>query len=217
MFCPNTRTTSPLLLLVVALVLSSCTRAPEPADLALVGGKIVTLDPARPEATALAARAGKIVATGSDEQIRGYVGPRTEVIRLDGKLAVPGLIESHGHLRNLGILRMNVDLKTTRSWEEIVERVREAAGRAKPGSWIFGRGWHQEKWDHAPARTVEGYPLQDALSVAAPQNPVVLKHASGHAVIANDAAIRAAGIVQGTKDPPGGRIVRVTTDRRSRG
>jgi predicted amidohydrolase YtcJ len=213
MLFPNARVISLLILLGAALAVSDCARAPEPADLVLVGGKIVTLDPARPEATALAARAGKIVATGSDGQIQAYVGPRTEVIRLDGKLAVPGFIESHGHLRNLGILRMNVDLKPTRSWDEIVERVREAAGRAKPGSWIFGRGWHQEKWDHLPARTVEGYPLQDALNDAAPQNPVVLKHASGHAVIANDAAIKAAGIVPGTKDPPGGRIIRDAAGR----
>jgi predicted amidohydrolase YtcJ len=196
MFYPITRVISLLSLLVVALVFTSCTPTPEPADLVLVGGKFVTLDPARPEATALAARAGKIVAVGSDEQIRAFIGPRTEGVQLDGRLAVPGFIESHGHLRNLGILRMNVDLKTTRSWEEIVERVREAAGRAKPGSWIFGRGWHQEKWDHVPARTVEGYPLQDALNEAAPLNPVVLKHASGHAVIAEHAALRAAGIVR---------------------
>jgi predicted amidohydrolase YtcJ len=208
MLFPNARVISLLMLHGATLVIVGCARAPEPADLVLLGGKIVTLDPTRVEATALAARAGKIVAVGSDRQIGVFVGPRTDVIRLDGKLALPGLIESHGHLRNLGILRMNIDLKSTRSWEEIVERVRQAAGAAKPGSWIFGRGWHQEKWDHAPARTVEGYPLQDALNEAAPQNPVVLRHASGHAVIANDAAMRAAGIVRETKDPPGGRIIR---------
>jgi predicted amidohydrolase YtcJ len=208
MFYSLTRVISLLSVVVGTLVLSSCTRAPEPADLVLVGGKIVTLDPARPEATALAARAGKIVAAGSDEQVGALVGPRTEVVQLEGKLAVPGFIESHGHLRNLGILRMNLDLKTTRSWEEIVERVREAAARAKPGSWIFGRGWHQEKWDHLPARTVEGYPLQDALNEVAPGNPVLLRHTSGHAAIANLAALRAARIDDGTANPPGGRIVR---------
>src|SRR5882672_3190608 len=208
MLFSGTRTIPRWIFFALALVLFGCAPAPGPADLVLVGGKIVTLDPAHPEATALAARAGKIVAVGSDEQIQKLVGPRTEVVRLDGRLAVPGLIESHGHLRNLGILRMNVDLKKTHSWDEIVERVRDAAARAKPGSWIFGRGWHQEKWDHAPARTVEGYPTQESLNEAAPANPVVLKHASGHAVIANDAALRAGGINDGSGDPPGGRIVR---------
>lgn len=201
------------LLLALILDLVGCARAPEPADLVLLGGKIVTLDPSRPEATALAARAGSIVAVGSDEQIQALVGPETEVVRLDGMLAVPGLIESHGHLLNLGVLRMNVDLKTTRSWEEVVERVREAAGSAKPGAWIFGRGWHQEKWEQQPARTVEGYPTQDSLDGVAPANPVVLKHASGHAVIANAAALRAGGIDEGTADPPGGRIVRDAAGR----
>jgi predicted amidohydrolase YtcJ len=174
----------------------------------LLAGKIVTLDPAVPEATALAARAGTIVGVGSDDQLRPFIGPRTEVVRLDGMLAVPGLIESHGHLRNLGILRMNVDLKTTRNWDEIVAKIGEAAGRTKPGDWIFGRGWHQEKWDRAPARTVEGYPRQDSLNAAAPENPVLLKHTSGHAAIANRAALRAAGIDDATENPPGGRIVR---------
>ena len=132
----------------------------------------------------------------------------TNVVTLNGRLAVPGFIESHGHLRNLGLLRMTVDLTKTRSWEEVVAKVREAAATAKPGSWIFGRGWHQEMWDHAPARLVEGYPTNAALNDAAPANPVVLRHRSGHASIANRAALRAAGIVKGTKDPEGGRIVR---------
>ena len=208
MLSSDTRTIPRWILFALTLVFFGCAPPPEPADLVLLGGKIVTLDPTRPEATALAVRVGKIVAVGSDDQILAFVGPRTEVIRLDGKLALPGFIESHGHLRNLGILRMNVDLKKTRSWDEIVAKVREAAGKAKPGSWIFGRGWHQEKWDHAPARTVEGYPTHEALSEAAPANPVLLKHASGHAVIANLAALRAAGIGDATANPPGGRIVR---------
>jgi predicted amidohydrolase YtcJ len=188
--------------------LAGCARAPEPADLVLLGGKIATLDPHRPEAGALAARNGLIVAVGSDDQIQPFVGPKTEVVRLDGMLAVPGLIESHGHLLNLGILRMNVDLKATRSWDEVVLKVRDAASVAKAGAWIFGRGWHQEKWDHKPTPTFEGYPTREALDAAARSNPVVLKHASGHAVIANGAALRAGGIDERTADPPGGRIVR---------
>ena len=208
MFLPNTRTIPRWMFLALALILFGCAPAPVPADLVLLGGKIVTLDPKQPEATALAARAGRIVAVGSDAQIQRFIGASTEVVRLEGMLAVPGLIESHGHLRNLGILRMNVDLKKTRSWEEVVEKVREAAAKAKPGSWIFGRGWHQEKWEHAPARTVEGYPTPESLNDAAPSNPVLLRHASGHAVIANATALRAAGIDDGTTNPPGGRIVR---------
>jgi predicted amidohydrolase YtcJ len=206
-------TVSRRLLVTLVLAFAACSRAPEPADLVLLGGKIVTLDPQRPEATALAARGGAIVAVGRDDQIRPFVGASTEVVRLDGMLAVPGLIESHGHLLNLGILRMNVDLTATRSWDEVVEKVREAASRAKPGAWIFGRGWHQEKWARKPARSIEGYPTHESLDEAAPRNPVVLKHASGHAVIANAAALLAAGIDQRTADPPGGHIVRDAAGR----
>ncbi len=187
---------------------AACRGAGKGADLVLLGGRIVTLDEARPEATALAARGGTIVAVGSDREIERAVGPATEVLRLEGRLAVPGFIESHGHLRNLGLLRMNLDLTKARSWDEVVAQVREAARKARPWDWIFGRGWHQEKWDAAPAPAVEGFPTHAALSEAAPENPVVLRHASGHAVIANRAALEAAGITPSTKDPPGGRILR---------
>ena len=180
---------------MVALVFTSCTPTPEPADLVLVGGKFVTLDPARPEATALAARAGKIVAVGSDEQIRAFIGPRTEGVQLDGRLAVPGFIESHGHLRNLGILRMNVDLKTTRSWEEIVERVREAAAAREareldlragmaPGE-VGSRARADRRGISAPGRAERG---------RSGRTRSLLRHASGHAAIANLAALHAAGI-----------------------
>jgi predicted amidohydrolase YtcJ len=205
---------SPATALAVAVVLSAgCTHAPAPADLVLLDGKIVTMDDARPETSALAARGGRIVAVGNDTAIARYVGPGTQVLRLHGMLAVPGLIESHGHLTRLGILRMSVGLKGARSWEEIVARVRAAAAVAKPGAWIYGRGWHQEKWDRPPAAPVEGYPTGDALDEASPANPVVLVHASGHAAIANGAALAAAGIGSGTADPPGGRIVRDRSGR----
>src|SRR5262245_38980563 len=113
--------------LALVVVAAGCRRTSEPADLVLLGGRIVTMDPDRPEASALAARGGRIVALGSDAQIARFVGPATTTVRLAGMLAVPGLIESHGHLRNLGILRMNVDLTGTRSWDEVVGKVRDAA------------------------------------------------------------------------------------------
>src|SRR5262249_10820651 len=194
-------------LMAAGVVLGGCAARPV-ADLVLLGGKIVTLDPAHPEVSALAARAGKIVALGTDGDIKRYLGKDTAVVELNGRLAVPGFIEAHGHIRNLGEQRLSVDLTRTHSWDEIVAKVHDAAAAAKPGSWIFGRGWHQEKWDRAPSPIVEGYPVQDALNDAAPNNPVVLRHASGHGSIANAAALREAGIDRTTKNPAGGRIVR---------
>jgi len=94
------------------------------------------------------------------------------------------------------------------SWAEVVARVEAAASVAEPGDWIAGRGWHQERWTPGPERRVEGVPVNEALNAAAPENPVLLTHASGHAALANDRALAAAGIDAGTPDPPGGTIVR---------
>ena len=87
-------------------------------------------------------------------------------------------------------------------------RVAAAVAEAEPGDWIVGRGWHQEKWDQPPSPNVEGYPTHELLSAAAPENPVLLGHASGHASIANARALELAGIDASTPDPPGGTILR---------
>ena len=86
--------------------------------------------------------------------------------------------------------------------------VRDAAARAKPGEWIRGRGWHQEKWTSAPQPSVEGFPVHDTLTSASPDNPVFLEHASGHAGFVNARALAAAGINAGTRPPPGGEILK---------
>ncbi len=178
------------------------------ADLVLLNGKLVTLDPARPEAQALAARDGDIVAVGSDAEIRAWAGPATEVIDLGGRLAVPGFVEGHAHLTSLGEALMNVDLTGAETWEEVVHRVAVAARASPPGRWVRGRGWHQEKWAHLPQPAVEGNPVHDRLSELTPDNPVLLTHASGHAAIANARALELAGVDASTPDPPGGRILR---------
>jgi len=179
-----------------------------PADLVLRGGRVVTLDDARPEAEAVAIAGHAIAAVGSDGEIERFVGPATEVIDLAGRLAVPGFIEGHGHFMALGRSRAILDLRDAATWDAIVERVALAAREAAPGDWIFGSGWHQEKWSPAPEPRVEGVPLHHDLSARTPRNPVSLAHASGHAVFANAAALERAGIDAGTPDPPGGAIVR---------
>jgi len=102
---------------------------------------------------------------------------------------------------------MIVDLKGADNWNEVVERVAAAAAQTEPGEWIQGRGWHQEKWDEAPDPDVDGYPVHDELSRATPDNPVVLGHASGHAVMVNALAMELAGIDASTPDPDGGQIL----------
>lgn len=182
--------------------------AGEPADLVLTNGKIVTMDPDVPEAEAMAVKGYTILAVGSVREMAAHVGPGTRVIDLEGKLAVPGFIDSHGHYMGLGQSKMMLDLTTARTWDEIVAMVAEAAAGAEPGAWIRGRGWHQEKWDEVPLPNVEGVPTHAALSAVSPHNPVYLTHASGHASIVNAMALEVAGIDATTPDPPGGTIVK---------
>ncbi len=179
-----------------------------PADLVLRGGHVVTVDAARPEAQAVAVSAGRILAVGSDSEIQGYIGPHTRVIDLAGRLLVPGFIDAHAHFMGMGEALKELDLTKARTWDDIVALVAAAVQQAKPGQWIQGRGWHQAKWDRVPQPNVAGLPYNDSLSAVSPDNPVILTHASGHAIFVNKKAMELAGIGPGTPDPPGGEIVR---------
>jgi hypothetical protein len=187
---------------------SSAQQQQQRATLILVNGHIVTVDSTRPEAQAVAVAGDRIIAVGTDAEIRRLATPSTRVIDLKGKLAVPGFVEGHGHFTGLGQSKLQLDLTTAKNWDDIVEMVRTAAARARPGEWIAGRGWHQEKWDSPPVPAVEGNPVHTTLSAASPNNPVQLTHASGHASFVNQKALEAAGITASTRNPEGGEIVR---------
>lgn len=197
-------------LALVAALCAGCQQAPrvEPADLVLRNGRIVTVEDATPEAQALAVRGDTIVAVGTNDEIAAHVGPATNVIDLAGQLAVPGLIEGHGHFTGIGQAKMGLDLMAVKSWDEIVAMVADAVKQARPGQWIVGRGWHQEKWDAPPVPNVEGFPTHDAVSKVSPDNPVLLVHASGHATFANAKAMQLANLTRATPNPPGGEIVK---------
>lgn len=183
-------------------------RPQKPADLVLRNGRVVTVDPARSEAQAVAISGDRIAAVGTDAEISRLIGPGTEVVDLRGQLAIPGFIEAHGHFLNLGHAKMILDLTKARSWGDIVAMVGAAAKTAEPGAWITGRGWHQERWQRTPEPSVDGVPLHHELSRVSPANPVLLGHASGHAAFANAKALELAGIAKDTANPPGGEIVR---------
>lgn len=205
--------TSPRLTFSVVTALSALGGSAFPAfgqeaELVLRGGKVVTMDAANPEAQAIAVVGDRIAAVGSDAQIAAYIGSETRVIELHGRLAIPGFIEGHGHFMGIGGAKLILDLMTPESWQEIVQMVADAAADAEPGEWIEGRGWHQEKWNQVPDPLVEGLPVHDGLSAVSPDNPVVLRHASGHASFVNAKAMELAGITAGTPDPDGGEIVR---------
>lgn len=204
--------------LISLLILISCDQPrSENADMVLINGNIATINDAMPHAEAIAVKDDTIQSVGSNSDIKVLIGKNTRVIDLQGKFVIPGFIESHAHFLGLGNSKMILDLSSAANWDEIVAIVAEATENAKPGDWIVGRGWHQEKWDPVPEPNVEGYPIHNMLSSATPFNPVLLYHASGHAIFANKEAMDLAGIDTSTADPAGGRIVRDSLNKKAIG
>ncbi len=180
----------------------------ELADLVLAGGRVVTVDPAGTEGQSIAMRGDRVLAVGSEEEIRRLIGEQTRVIDLEGRLAIPGFIEGHGHFLGVGDSAMQLDLRQAKTWDEIVALVAKAAATLEPGTLIRGRGWHQEKWTTAPRGAIDGLPRHEDLSAASPEHPVILTHASGHAAFANAKAMELSGIDGDTVPPEGGEIIR---------
>lgn len=199
------------LFIVFGLLLLSCSQ--NDADQVYINGIVYTVDEANPKAEAVAVKDGLILAVGTTEEIQAFVGKNTEVIDLQGKTMTPGFIESHAHLMGIGYNKLEIDLMYVQTYDELIEKVAEAAAKAKPGEWITGRGWHQDKWIKMPDNTVKGFQTHDQLSAVTPDNPVFLAHASGHASFVNQKAMELAGITQlGSENPKqeveGGEVLR---------
>lgn len=197
-----------------------------PADLVIHGAQIITMNPARPLATAVALRHGIFVYVGDDAGIQGYIGPQTRVIagalppaasaasasspagrEAQAVTVLPGLIDAHAHLLGLGMALVQVDLRGLRSVAEIVAAVRAHAVAADkaPTPWLQGRGWDQNLF--TPAR-FPGAAERRELDAASSNRPVFLRRVDGHAGWANSEALLRAGIGRDTAEVPGGRILR---------
>jgi predicted amidohydrolase YtcJ len=185
----------PLIVLLVGASFS-CTKERIPPDMVILGGRIYTATDRSPIVEAVAVTGNKIVFAGKEEDARALIGSQTTVVDLEGKVMTPGFIEGHGHLMGVGYNELNLDFMNVKSFDEMIEMVRNAASQAQPGQWIIGRGWHQDKWDIKPDKMVKGFPLHQKLSEASPNNPVFLRHASGHAGFANAKAMELAGVNQ---------------------
>ncbi|PKL84360.1 MAG: amidohydrolase [Ignavibacteriae bacterium HGW-Ignavibacteriae-3] len=199
------------MLAAVTILAFNCggkTEVKNPADLVLINGIIATAEDVNPQAEAVAVKNGKILAVGSTIEIENFIGDSTEVIDLKGKFVMPGFNDSHAHFLGIGNSKMILDLRQAKNWDEVIALVAKAADNAKPGEWIIGRGWHQEKFNPKPNPSVEGYPIHQELSKASPLNPVMLTHASGHAVFVNEKAMQLAGVNRKTANPDGGTIIR---------
>jgi predicted amidohydrolase YtcJ len=151
---------------------------------------------------AVAIANGRILAVGSDEEIAAYKGPNTAVIDLKGRLAVPGLTDSHAHFIQGGFQLLSVDLKDARSEEEFVGRIAEKARTLPAGRWMQGGDWDEEAWPS------EKLPTRWLIDSVTPRTPVFISRYDGHAALANSLALKLANVTKATPEPSGGVIVR---------
>jgi predicted amidohydrolase YtcJ len=198
----------PLLAMFAASLIGACNGARngpsvQPADLVLLNGKILTVDPNDTVVEAIAVTNGKVAAVGSTGQIRSRVGERTRVIDLRGQTATPGLIDSHVHFSEAGAL-FTIDLGdgTVMNIDEVKARVAARVKSVPPGEWVRGEGWDEGKL--AERRHITA----GDLDTVAPDNPVWLRQTTGHYGVANSYAMRLAGITRTTQAPPAGTIAR---------
>lgn len=186
----------------------SCKKESIYADVIFINGNIYTVDSLKPSASVLAVSNHRIIGLGDNNIIDEFKNEDTKIIDLENSFVMPGFIEGHGHFGGFGEGLQNLNFLHSKSWDDVIKLVEEKVKTAKPGEWIVGRGWHQEKWDEIPLNNVLGYPFHDELSAISPNNPVLLRHASGHAVFANERAMKEAGISKESPNPLGGEIVR---------
>jgi len=205
------RSLLPLFAAALALAMTiGCAPASDvpPADMVIHNGKVVTVDDSVPEAQGIVINGDHIELVGSNAEVEAYIGPDTEVIDLDGALAIPGLIEGHAHFMGIGANELNLDLLDVTSWQGVADMVATAVAEAEPGELIEGRGWHQERMtDLNDSNTVRGFPIHDVISAVSRENPVILRHASGHATFGNAYAMELAGVTGNTDQPQGGEII----------
>lgn len=171
-----------------------------PADLVLRNAKVYTANDRQPRAEAVAIRGDKIVLVGRNADANRLVGPNTKVVDLRGAAVFPGFTDAHMHLSGVGNREMSLNLEGTTSLDDFLARVKARVDSARPGQWVTGRGWIETFWK-PPV-----FPTRQDLDRIAPNHPVVLTRADGHASIANSAALRLAGITRTTPAPAGGAI-----------
>ncbi len=186
----------------LAAVALGCSRpAPVSADLIITRAKIWTGNPRQPSASAVAIIGERIVDIGDADAIERWHGADTQVIDAGSRRVVPGFNDAHVHFVDGGMQLENVDLKDADSQTEFARRIVERA-RAKPGEWVLGGDWDDQRWTPAvlPTRAL----IDDATN----GTPVFVMRYDGHMALANSAALGRAGVTEQTADPPGGEIVR---------
>ncbi|XP_048495662.1 protein LONG AFTER FAR-RED 3 isoform X2 [Beta vulgaris subsp. vulgaris] len=173
----------------------------EIADLLVTNAFIYTSDPSFPVANSMAIKNGRILGLGNYSSLQGLEGSKTEKLNLEGKIVVPGFIDSHLHLLYGGLQMTQVELQGVSTKQEFIMKIETAVKSKKEGVWILGGGWNNDLWGGE-------LPMANWIDDISPQNPVWLSRMDGHMGLANSLALQKAGITRETKDPPGGTLTR---------
>ncbi|MFN2477488.1 MAG: amidohydrolase [Chthoniobacterales bacterium] len=179
--------------------------APESASVVFVNGNVYTGNDREPHAEAVAVARDRITFVGSTADAQKHAGKETRIVDLHGQTVLPGMTDAHCHIFGVGDREMHLNLEGSNTREEFLARVKERVGQTEPGKWITGRGWIETFWK--PPQ----FPTAADLDAVAPENPVFLTRADGHAAVVNTAALRIAEITAETPNPFGGEILKDKT------
>ncbi len=188
-------------LLLIAMTTTGV-QAQERAEMAIVNGKIWTVDESNPWAEAVAVTGGRIVAIGDYSEVRRHIGRRTEVLDVEGAFVMPGFIDSHCHFSSGGRRLSQLDLSRVFTIDAVQELLAAAVAETEPGEAIWALG----SFPNTVIFPGLGWPTKEMLDAVSPDNPVVVNRGGGHAVWLNSRSLELSGITGDTEVPPGGEI-----------
>jgi predicted amidohydrolase YtcJ len=191
-----------LLLSLTPIVFRVDSPAVDSADLVFKNGNIYTANESMPRAQAVAVKGDRIVFVGSNDAVQKLVGKDTRVVDLHGNTVLPGITDAHHHLSGVGFREMTLNLEGITNLQDFLAKVKARVNQAQPGEWVTGRGWIETRWQ-PPV-----FPTRQDLDSVAPNNPLVLMRADGHASVVNSAALKIANVDKNTPNPFGGEISR---------
>src|SRR6184192_130921 len=186
----------------ILLFMSGVTSSAETAGTIFINGNIYTVDDKQLSAQAIAVKSDRIVFVGTNADAERFRGDKTRIVDLAGKAVMPGFTDSHCHIFGIGEREMTLNLEGTNAREDFVAKVKERVAQTERDKWITGRGWIETFWK--PPQ----FPTRADLDKIAPDNPVFLTRADGHAAVGNSAALKTAAVTRETANPFGGEILK---------
>lgn len=197
-----------LFLFLLVFIAAACQQSEPALDSLFINAKIYSVVEDQVAYDAIGVKDGKISILGNSEELKKTIDENTKVVDIQGQFLMPGFIEGHGHYSNLGKSLQNLNFLGDTSWRQISAKVADKIQDLDKGEWIYGRGWHQEKFTEMPEEALGKYPTHHSISDFSKANPVILVHASGHSLFANKKAMELAGINTESTDPTGGKIIK---------